>query len=310
MTEFVIGVDGGGTKTRGAIAPLDGDILAQDEVGSTNYNAYPLETVRENLKSLIGSLLEKVGGTVTDVKAIVLGLSGCDRPEDKPVFINLIKEILPVASCLPVNDAIVALYGGLGSAHGIQVIAGTGSVAYGFDGPDKSRRCGGWGNILGDEGSGWAIGIDALRAIIQAHDEISPKTLITDKVLAALDLPNPQALLGWLRGNNNNKSQIAALSRHVFDAAAEKDEVALAIMKKEATEIAKQAAHVGKMLFGKDRKDYRIVVGGGNLRGNQMYFEMFKAVLAQLLPGIDVVYPAKEPVEGAVLYAQSIAKNA
>lgn len=307
MSKYVIGVDGGGTKTRGAIAELTGEVLAEFEVGSTNYNSNPFDVVKANMKELVDTLVAKVAATAGDVAAIVMGLSGCDRPEDKPVFINLSAELLPNAKCLPVNDAIIALFGGAGAAHGIQVIAGTGSIAYGFDGPEKSMRCGGWGNILGDEGSGWALGHFAIRAMIQAHDGISPQTKISEKVLAALEIPAPPALLGWLRSLQNVKAEVAGLSRFVFEAAAEGDEVALAIMKQEAREIAKQAARVGNVMFA-GRTDYKVVVGGGNLRGNAQYFKMFSDDLAELLPGIEVVKPAKEPVEGAVMYAQSLVK--
>ena len=307
MAKYVIGIDGGGTKTRGAIATVNGPVLAEVVVGSTNYNAYPFETVRANMAELVDSLVRKISTSVDQVVAVVMGLSGCDRPEDKPVFLKLSAELLPCAKCLPVNDAIVALFGGAGSAHGIQVISGTGSIAYGFDGPDNKMRCGGWGNILGDEGSGWALGLAALRATIQAYDGIAPQTLISDKILENLNLATPPGLLGWLREVNNGNSSVASLSRMVFDAAAEGDEIALNIMRRESLELAKQAAHVGHVMFA-GRSDYKVVVGGGNLRGNRMYFDMFNNTLAELLPGIEVVLPAKEPVEGAVLYAQSIAQ--
>ncbi len=306
MTDYVIGVDGGGTKTRGGIAKLDGSVIKIVEVGSTNYNAYPLTVVRQNMQQLIDELVNAVSAKTSDIKAIVLGLSGCDRPEDKPVFIKMMSEMLPGTKCLPVNDAVVALYGGAGQPLGIQVISGTGSIAYGFDGPDKHMRCGGWGNVLGDEGSGWALGLNAMRAVIREHDGIGPKTALTKLIIERLNLNNPTDLVGWVRKIQVSKSEIAALSRLVFIAAEAGDAIAINIMKTEAAELAKQTAHVGKTMFA-GRNDYKIVVGGGNLRNCKQYFDLFKQLVAELLPGIEVIQPAKEPVEGAIMYAQSLA---
>lgn len=305
MGSWIIGVDGGGTKTLGAIAGHDGKILGQAEVGSTNYNVQPIEAVRENLGQLIQQLLAAAGGQPAEVETICLGMSGVDRPEDRPVFINLTAEFLPNARCEPVNDAIIALMGGLGEPRGIVVIAGTGSIAYGYNGLTSAARCGGWGNILGDEGSGYALGYHALRAVMRAHDGRGEPTKLRDTILATLSLDRPEQLLGWLRENKFGKAEIASLSVALLETAESGDKVAAAIAGGEAAELALQVATVARKLFG-DSPSCGIVVAGSNLRKNPYYFGLFEAAVTKQIPGARAVMPEREPVEGAVLYAKGM----
>src|SRR5438046_3119150 len=107
MPECFIGVDGGGTKTLGAIAGADGIIVSQTEVGSTNHHSNPIATVRENLGALIANLLRAGDAKPEDVKCICLGMAGVDRPEDKPLIQGIIREFLPSANCVAVNDGLI-----------------------------------------------------------------------------------------------------------------------------------------------------------------------------------------------------------
>lgn len=306
MGRFVIGVDGGGTKTLGAIAGPDAVVLAQNEVGSTNYNVQPLDVVRANLRLLVDNLLHAVGGRAEEVGAICLGMSGCDRPEDKKTYGNLAAEVVPGAKCEAVNDAVIALVGGVGVPRGIIVISGTGSIAYGYDGLSKSARCGGWGNILGDEGSGYGLAFHSLRAIMRAHDGRGEPTALRDAILGRLHLERPEQLLGWLREVKWGKAEIAALSREVLETAAAGDPVARRIMEQEADDLAHQAQAVAAKLFP-GQTDFSVVVGGGNLRKSRVYFDCFTAAVARRLPGVPVILPEREPVEGAVIYAAGMA---
>jgi len=305
MGRFVIGVDGGGTKTLGAIAGHDAVVMAHNEVGSTNYNVQPLDVVRSNLRLLVDNLLHAVDGRPEDVDAICLGMSGCDRPDDKKMYGDLAREVLPGAKCDAVNDAVIALVGGVGVPRGIIVISGTGSIAYGYDGLSKSARCGGWGNILGDEGSGYGLAFHGLRAIMRAHDGRGEPTALRDAVLGALKLERPEQLLGWLREVKWGKADIAALSREVLETAAAGDPVARRIMEQEADDLAHQAQVVAGKLFS-GATGFSVVVGGSNLRKSRVYFDCFTAAVGRRLPGVPVVLPEREPVEGALICAASM----
>lgn len=309
MADYVIGIDGGGTKTLGAIADDQGSIIAQYEVGSTNPHSNPMDVVRANLQELTTHLLGKAGAAPEDVKAICLGMAGVDRPEEKPVVQKLVNEFLPVAKVLPVNDGIIALTGGALKPSGIIVISGTGSIAFGFNDEGERARAGGWGNVLGDEGSGYTIALRGLRTIMRAHDGRIPPTKLHDLMLGHLGLEQPDRLLAWLRDTQPNKADIAALSRLVHQAAAEGDAAAQQILESEAEELAEIVEAAAKKLFGVERTDYEVIVAGGNLRKADGYFNLFTAALARRLPGVQVLRPRKEPVEGAVILALDLMKN-
>lgn len=309
MANYVIGIDGGGTKTLGAIAGEDGVTIAQHEVGSTNPHSNTLDVVRDRLRELTGHLVQQAGATAADVKAICLGMAGVDRPEDKPMIKNLVNEFLPEAEVLPVNDGVIALTGGALKPFGIIVISGTGSISFGINQQGERVRAGGWGHILGDEGSGYTIALRGLRGIMRAHDGRVGGTRLQQLMLGHLNLERPDQLLGWIRDINADKAQIAALSRFVHQAANEGDAMAIEILQGEAEELAEIVEAVSKKLFPADEHDYEVIVAGGNLRNADGFFKMFTEALGKRLPAITVTRPRKEPVDGAVILALDLLKH-
>lgn len=302
MARYVIGIDGGGTKTLGAIADEEGKIIAQYEVGSTNHHSNPLEVVKANLGELISTLLAKAGVQATDVACVCSGMAGVDRPDDKALVKNMMAEFLPNALAVPVNDGLIALVGGTMRAVGIIVISGTGSIAVGVNKHGVQGRAGGWGHILGDEGSGYMIGLRGLRAVCRAYDGRTGPTLLQEIVMKHFGFERPEQILGWTKQVQGSKTEIGALSRLVHEAHSRGDATAAQILREEAEELALAAAAVAKKLFADDN-DYEIVVGGGNLRKSRPFFEMFQQAVAKRLPDIPVIMPRREPVEGAVIYA-------
>jgi N-acetylglucosamine kinase-like BadF-type ATPase len=302
MGKYVIGIDGGGTKTLGAIAGADAKTLAQHEVASTNPHSNPLDTVSDRLGDLVGKLLASVGGKPDDVDCICLGMAGVDRPEDKPLIEKMIAKVLPDTKCVAVNDGVIALVAGALKPFGIIAISGTGSIAFGMNEAGERARAGGWGHILGDEGSGYVIGLRGMRAVCRAHDGRTPPTKLSDVILAHFGFDRAQQLLGWVRDIQGNKAEIGSLSRLVYEAHEQGDPIATAIINEEAADLAGQVEAVARKLFA-GRGGYNIVVGGGNLRKSNTYFGIFQEKVAVLLPGIEVIRPGREPVEGAVIYA-------
>jgi N-acetylglucosamine kinase-like BadF-type ATPase len=302
VARHVIGVDGGGTKTLGAIAGEDGKTLSQSEVGSTNHHSNPIEVVRGNLDALIGNLVQAAGVNRADVACICLGMAGVDRPDDKALVKGMIAELLPAAECVPINDGMIALIGGTLKACGIIVISGTGSIAVGMNEAGQRERSGGWGHILGDEGSGYMIGLRGLRAVVRAHDGRTGPTALREIVLGHFGFDRPEQILGWTKQIQGSKAEIGALSRLVFQAHERGDAIATQILREESVELADAARAVATKLF-KPGSSYEIVVGGGNLRKCPAYFEMFREALATRLPGVPVILPRREPVDGAVLHA-------
>ena len=161
--EFIIGIDGGGTKTAAVIADVQGTILARRSGGPANFHISGVERASRTIVALMKDCCVSAGCSLNDVGASIIGLAGAGRAGDKK---EIAKGILKVASSKNVklrnlsieSDARVALEGAFKGGPGIVVIAGTGSIVYGKDVNGNIHRAGGWGRILGDEGSGFSIG--------------------------------------------------------------------------------------------------------------------------------------------------------
>ncbi|MEM0338056.1 MAG: ROK family protein, partial [Candidatus Caldarchaeum sp.] len=147
---IILGIDGGGTKTRCVAVNEEGDVLATVTVGSTNINAVDHATVRERLAEAVVTVLSQASAEPGEVAAIGLGMSGVGRPEDARRVRQWVAEMLPRAYAYVDHDAAAALASGTGGdLYGVVVISGTGMIVFGVDGQGRRRRAGGWGPILG-----------------------------------------------------------------------------------------------------------------------------------------------------------------
>lgn len=301
---LLIGIDGGATKTKGLITTAEGKEIATATGGSTNQYNISLKEVRNNLQSIIENLLRQARSSVDTVRGICLGLAGVDKPGDAKRIHKLAREILPQADINVVNDSVVALYGGCLKPYGIIVISGTGSIAYGRNRLGEEFRAGGWGHILGDEGSGYAIGLQALRVVCRAADGRVRSTLLSELILKALSLKSAVELIDWTKKIGGDKAQISSLSPIVERAALSGDTIALHILKSEAAELVLAVQAVKRTLFKRRETGIEVVVGGSNLCKSEIYFNLFKNQAEKKLKGIKVILPRKEPVAGAILYLQ------
>src|SRR5262249_11247055 len=139
------------------------------------------------------------------------GLGGVDRPVDHEVMQRIFESILPGISIVLDKDAVPALVAAAGRRYGVVVIAGTGSIAFGFDDEGHRIRSGGWGYFT-DKGSGYAIGKETIEAVIRAHDGTAPATALTERVLSVLKLGATPDLVGWIFAPDRRVEQIAALA--------------------------------------------------------------------------------------------------
>lgn len=301
---FLIGIDGGATRTTGIIATEAGEEIATTTGGSTNPYTNTLDQVRWNLQEIIERLLNSAHGKINDVRGICLGLAGVDKPADADRIHNLTLSILPQADINVLNDSVIALYGGCLKPYGIIIISGTGSIAYGRNRQGLEFRAGGWGHILGDEGSGYAIGLNGLRAVCRAADGRGTLTLLTELLLHHLNLKRPVELMDWVKERSADKAKISSLAPLVLQAYEKGDKVAGKILKDAARELVISVRAVHRALFKSAEKDIEVVVGGSNLRKSKTYFKLFKELAEKKIASIKVIQPKREPIYGAILYLQ------
>src|SRR6266545_6811473 len=205
----VLGIDAGGTKTVCQLADERGDVLAEARRGGANLQAIGEFEVE---KVLYEVMEEAIGDLDIRPSAICLGIAGVDRPDDARAVRGIMKRIGYKAKLLVVNDALVALEAGAPDQPGVVIIAGTGSIAYGRNDRNQAARAGGWGYMLGDEGSGYWIGRAALRAVLRESDRRGPATLLTGLLLNYYGVPRAQDLIAQVYHGTLRPSAIAALA--------------------------------------------------------------------------------------------------
>lgn len=175
--QLVLGVDGGGTGCRAAVADLSGRVLGRGEAGAANIASEP-DGAADNIRLAIERALGQAGGTGTQIRRAVLGLAGANLPGAP----ERLAETLPYPQVDIVTDAITAARGALGDRDGILAAIGTGSV-FAVQRGGTIRQYGGYGFLLGDEGSGASLGRALLSRALRAHDGVVPMTPLLTQVL-------------------------------------------------------------------------------------------------------------------------------
>lgn len=301
MSKYIIGVDGGGTKTSAAIADLEGNVLATRTAPSSNYHLVGLENTEKVFQTLIDQLLESQNTTKEELAAVCFGLAGVGRPDDMARMEGVMAKLGIADRSVIVNDAVIALMGGALTDHGVIVISGTGSIVFGMDKSGSVDRVGGWGHVLDDEGSGYKIGSDGLRLIMRAHDGRHQPTKVTQLVLRALNLEKPEALVVWSAQEGVKKPVVAGLAAHVFEAYRLGDAGAEEIVKHHATELALGVDIVVKRMQLPSTTN--VVLCGGVFSANPEYFMLTRTRILASTQVADVIGPKMPPVVGALLCA-------
>jgi N-acetylglucosamine kinase-like BadF-type ATPase len=201
-----------------------------------------------------------------------------------------------------VNDALIALVAGAGNEPGIAIISGTGSIAYGRNARNVAARAGGWGHIIGDEGSRYWIGREALAAVVRMIDGRGPETSLTEGVLAHFSIDDPSELARIVYDRDFPRMNVAALGPVVQRARDRGDEVATRLLDRAADELTAAAGSVASRLGMRD-DTFPFVLAGGVFRAVPWMAKELPRRLGVVAPHSHVVLLEAEPAVGAVTLA-------
>lgn len=258
-TAYYLGVDGGGSKTLAVIVNEHGIEVGRGLAGGANHYSLGLETAVRNVRAAAAQALQAAGCSLP-LRRAWLGMAGIDRRADHDLLLPYLRDL--GEQVLLTNDGELLL-AGLENAVGVVLISGTGSIALARDANGRRARSGGWGHILGDEGSGYVIAQQALQAVVRASDGRGPQTALRERILRAWDLHDTDELIGDIYGEPE-KAKIASLSSWVMIAARAGDQVAATIIQHAARELALAVQAVCQAL-GFTRQEVPIALGGGLL---------------------------------------------
>ena len=295
--EHVLGVDGGASGTRCVIANASGELLARGTGGPSNPITVGVEAAADAITEAVNEAVESCG--VWRFGVACMGIAGAMRP---PVLGALRSRLatLDVMKLEMISDAVIALAGATGCRHGVVVIAGTGSIAYGENEGGETARAGGWGWRLGDEGSGNYIGSRALIAAVRSHDGRGPPTILAEKVRTALGLTDMSELIDRIYLGGMGVEDVSALAALVGEAADEGDKEASRILEDAGAELGVAALTVTRKLglCG----DFIVAPTGGAFNLGLLKAS-FVEVVKQGAAHCCIKSPRFEPAVGAALLA-------
>jgi N-acetylmuramic acid 6-phosphate etherase len=305
---FLIGIDGGGTKTVALLSDLEGRVLGHGLGGPSNYQVVGLRVTSESLHQAIRAAFADANIEPVPPRAVCLGLSGVDRPDDYAAMRAWADEQMPGTQAVIVNDAMLVMAAGTPEGWGIAMISGTGSIVYGRAQDGHMTRAGGWGYLLGDEGSGYDIGLAALRAIVRADDGRAPQTALTRMILDHWSLATPQGLVSQVYFGPVPTQKIAALASVVEVAAATGDPVAIKILREASHELALAVSAVARRL--EMQGPIPCALAGSTVVKGRIARQMFVEAAASLGLQLDPVRPVSEPAQGALRLARESLREA
>lgn len=317
---YVAGIDGGGTRTSVVLARTDGEIVHSFSAGPLNYNGQDEAVVAGSLQALADGLAAAIaaasGSAGTDRRiadggegtashlssclAICIGAAGISHPLVAGRLTTILRGYGYQGELLLVGDHETALCGAHGGRSGIVLIAGTGAICYGRSPAGDTHRAGGYGHLIDDGGSGYAIGRDLLAAVVQAADGRIGPTRITELVYERLSLSTVPELIGYVYDPARSKRDIAALAPLLSLACEAGDEQALRIAERSADELLQPIAAVAERL---DLQEGALALLGSVLTANRHVRDALHGRIAGRYPRMTVVEPQYDASYGAVLLA-------
>lgn len=288
---YVIGIDAGGTKTVGLLADETGKVWTKARGGGANLIVHGELAVEK----VIYQVLEDLEPPEPPA-AVCLGIAGVDRSGETELVIHMLRRLGLRKGVRVVHDAVVALAAGAPGAKGIVVVGGTGSIAYGVDAQGRTARSGGWGYLLGDEGSAFWLGHAALRLGIRAADGRDRPTSLYDRIRERLELQTPAELVAWFYDHERSRGRVTQLASLVEEAAADGDAPAAELLDHGAGHLARAAMAVGRRLHFEG--PFPLVLAGGVFKACPSLVGRFQESLE--LPGAEVAPLTVEPAMGAV----------
>ena len=304
-TELLLGIDGGGSKTHALLADHAGNVLGSGTAPSSNYQAVGMAAATTAVQQAITAARADAGiDPATPIAAACVGLAGVDRAGDRALWeAHLVRK--PIARRVVLrNDAELLLAAGTPEGWGLALICGTGSICYGCAPDGRTARAGGWGYLLGDEGSGYDMACHALRLATQTADGRAGAHALLQAVLDHWQLAEPTQLIAHVYRPGVGRADIAPLASVVVALAAAGDHHAGEIVLHSARELARLIDVVVRKL----QLDVPPLALGGGVLGASVLLQ--RAVQQHVGVVLGPQQYVAQPAHGAIVLAQRVLRAA
>lgn len=304
-SDCFLGVDGGGTKTIAVLTDEAGAFIAEGQSEGSNPLRVGLEHALSNIAHAIADVCVRADVSPSQIRATCVAIAGINHPAHFRAMKEGLDRELPMDNVELVTDARAALVGALDGHSGVVVIAGTGSIAIGVNEHGEEARSGGLGPILADEGSGYYIGLRALKAVASAFDGRSGPTHLSELVCRRLGVESAADLPGvvYSDGSASNVVDVASLAELVTEAARVGDEIARAILADAGEELARLAVSVIRRLQMRDC-EFSIACVGSVFNASDYLIAPLRVAVNRFAPWARIEPPRFAPSVGAARLAR------
>ncbi len=298
---YFLGIQGGASRTVGVLQSEDAAAgsppVARAEAGPTNLYSVGEEEARQEVEGLLDRLCEMAETDRNAIGSAALCMAGLGREEDIENWKRITDEIGLGEKAIVTGDFWAEFAAAFDDRQGVIIVSGTGSSAFGRDAQGRIARAGGWGHLLGDEGSGYDIAFEGLKVVRYAEEGMCETSLLSGILCHHLKLRRPRDLIKWV--STARKEEIAAVAPLVFEAAKLADEAAVQIIERAAYSSAFLGANVADQLE-LHNVEFNIALTGGVFRHQLDFTDQVANILKEQYPKATVALSHREAVFGAL----------
>ncbi|HTZ85296.1 MAG TPA: BadF/BadG/BcrA/BcrD ATPase family protein [Solirubrobacteraceae bacterium] len=295
LGRYLLGLDGGATKTLAAVLDLERRAVHLARGGPSNEDAVGPQAAAGTLVGVAEQALERAGVDAEGLAAGVLAVAGVDTDA-------ICRQVRGAGheDWIVVNDVVGAWATATGAQPGIGTISGTGSNVFGVGFDGSSWRVGGWGHLLGDEGSGYWFGVESIRAALRDRDGSGPETALSDALVKFFGVGSVEAAAALVYSKPLSKAEIAAFTVETQRLAGEGDEVARELYRRGAELLGEQVAEVARRTGMAQADSFPVGLIGSVFKAGELFVKPLAAVVHRAAPGARLQAAEMEPVGGSL----------
>ncbi|HEY4131355.1 MAG TPA: BadF/BadG/BcrA/BcrD ATPase family protein [Gemmatimonadaceae bacterium] len=304
MAFIVIGIDGGGSKTHAIVADEQGKTIGEVTGPASAVRPGQAEHSADVIAAVVRDVLASVEMTHVTPRVVAVGVAGAGRETERQELWQALAAKELGTELVIHSDFSIALDDAFGDGPGVLLIGGTGSVAFGRSPAGATARCGGWGPVCGDEGSGAWIGRKALSVVTSASDGREPETALTGAILTAAQVNETTDLIAWAA--HATPAELATLAPVVLSVADSGDLRANALITLAVEELVLHVRALSRQLFVDERAALAVALSGGMLSRGTTFRKRLEHRLKSAVPGAAVRAEPVVAARGAVRAAMRI----
>lgn len=313
ISEYYLGVDGGGTKTEAVIVDKDCRVLGSGRADGSNVHNFPIDSAMEHIRLATNAAVANMYknheiSMSSGFKASCIGIAGLDGPEDRDKIAHFFTDSplvhWPIHSekILITNDGLIGLKSGTDKQWGVCLVSSTGSNCYGLNQAGKEAIAGDWGHLLGDQGSSYAMGLKIIRIIMKEYDGRRPTTILTEKTLSYLKMKTISELVAFMYSGQTPVKAIASLAHLYDDPDVSENEDLLKIVRSCGQElILAYQSVIQRLELVSDA--FPVVLIGGLFNLTEKLTNPVTARIKEMSPQAEIILPSEIPAIGAAKLA-------